>query len=349
MAEFDKTLQLEAVYYSAPAPRGLASLVALALVFDRVHFPGVDVPQGDYDRDAWKIETNRIAALPPSQFDDSNKLVAMMKLADLSERMPGFFVFDRTRDDPLDRDNEDRAVVERMYEEMWGPPSEKFIPTFMPWHHKGVPDSKEHLTYPGEYYYQAAALRKAGELSIPLISDLPGLPVPGATGDVTEDAKALSGFLALQAMSVALDSVPLLAPDDLMAFRDANSEALRAFRRAMLRYAGTWRDKLHGLSPDEVVRETAFLVQTEIVPALDELRQLASDPARPWYKRAVDGIKMTAALAGACMTADREEAYGALLASIAPMFFAEAEAKGDKSQKVRRSDLYYLLKLQRVS
>lgn len=348
MAELDKSLQLEAVYYSAPAPRSLASLVALGLVFDRVHFPGVYVPQGDYSRDAWKAEIDRIAALPPSRFDDPRGLVALMKFAELSERMPGFFAFDRTRDDPLDKDNDSRETVDRLYAEMWGTPSGKFIPIFAPWHHKGVPGSEEHLTYPGDYYYQAGALRKSGDLSIPLISDMPGLPVPGSAGDVTGDAKALSGFLALQTMSVALHGVPLLAPDDIMEFRDANSKALRAFRRAMLRYAGEWRDKLKGLSPEEVVRETAFLIQTEIVPALDELRQLASDPARPWYKRAVDGVKMAAALTGACMMADREKAFGALLAAVAPMFFSEAEAKGDKSQKVSRSDLYYLLKVQRV-
>lgn len=158
MAQLDKSLQLEAVYYSAPAPRGLASLVALGLVFDRVHFPGVYVPQGDYDRDAWKAEIDRITALPPSRFDDPRGLVALMKFAEVSERMPGFFAFDRMRDDPLDKDNDDRAIVDRMYAEMWGPPSEKCIPTFAPWHHKGVPGSEEHLTYPGDYYYQAAAL-----------------------------------------------------------------------------------------------------------------------------------------------------------------------------------------------
>ncbi|BBD97116.1 hypothetical protein SAMIE_1006170 [Sphingobium amiense] len=348
MAELDKSLQLEAVYYSAPAPRSLASIVALGLVFDRVHFPGVYVPQGDYDRDAWKAEIDRIAALPPSRFNDPRALVTLMKFAELSERMPGFFAFDRTKDDPLDKNNGDSEMVERMYAEMWGPPSKNFIPTFAPWHHKGVPGSDEHLTYPGDYYYQAAALRKSGELGAPLVSDMPGLPVPGAAGDMTGDAKALSGFLALQTMRVALDGVPLLAPDDIMEFRNANSQALRAFRRAMLRYAGEWRDKLKELPPEEVVRETAFLVQTEIVPALDELRQLASDPARPWYKRAVDGIKMAAALAGACMMADKEKAFGAMLAAAAPMFFTEVEAKGDKSQTVRRSDLYYLLKLQRV-
>ena len=320
----------------------------MGLVFDRVHFPGVYVPQGDYDRSSWKAEIDRIAALPASRLNDTRELIALMKFAELSERMPGFFAFDRTRDDPLDKDQDDRAMVEQMYAEMWGPPSEKFVPMFTPWHHKGVPGSEEHLTYPGDYYYQAAALRKSGELSVPLISDMPGLPVPGATGDVTGDAKALSGFLALQTMSVALDGVPLLAPDDLMEFRDANTAALRAFRRAMLRYAGEWRDKLKELSPDDVAHETAFLVQTEIVPALDELRQLASDPARPWYKRAIDGIKVAAALTGACMIADREKAFGALLAAAAPMFFTEAEAKGDKSRKVRRSDLYYLLKLQRM-
>jgi hypothetical protein len=34
----------EAVFYSKPVPRSLRTLAVLALVFDRVHFPGVYIP-----------------------------------------------------------------------------------------------------------------------------------------------------------------------------------------------------------------------------------------------------------------------------------------------------------------
>lgn len=346
--DLDKSLQLEAVYYSAPAPRSLETLVALGLVFDKIHVPGVYLPQGDYDRKAWQAEIGRIAALE-SRSADTRELLALMTFPRLVEKMPGFFSFDRLRDDPLDRHGDDGAIVQQIYEEMWGRPSEQFLPIFAPWHHKAVPDSPEHLTYPGAYYYQAGALRKASEDRLPLISDQAGIPIPGIGEGAHADAKALSAYIALQAMSVALVDVPLLAPEDIMEFRDANSGELRSFRRAMLRYAGQWRGKLEGLPADEIARETEFLVQTEIVPALDELRQLVSDPARPWHKRAVDGIRVTATIAGSCLTMNWGKALGELLTALAPQLFTELDAKGDKNQTLRRSDLYYLLKVQRAA
>ena len=345
MTDLDKSLQLEAVYYGTPVPRSLGALTSLGFVFDRVHFPGVYLPRGDYDRAAWQAEIERIASHNLKDFD-SQLLLAAMRFSTFAETLDGFCMFDRSREDGLDKHEGDGDLVQELYDALWGPPDGRFEPVFCPWHHKGVPDSREHLTYPGDYYYQAGAIRKAGELGVSLISDLPGIPIPGVGPNVTSDAKALSAFLAMQAMNVALPDLPVLRPDDLMEFRADNRAALRAFRRAMLRYAGEWRGQLRDLEPEQVAQETEFLVQSEIVPALDELRQQASDPARPWHKRAVDGIRVTVSIVASAVTLQKDKALGEILAAIAPMFFTELEAKGDKQHALRRSDLYYLLKIQ---
>jgi hypothetical protein len=344
----DSSLQLEAVYYTAPMPRTHSILVALGLVFDRIHLPGTYFPQGDYDRQAWQKEIDRIADVGANSMD-AQSLLALMRFTNIVDRMPGFFAFNRMRDDSLDKFSENNELVDRIYEEMWGAPNDQFTPVFSPWHHKSVSDSKEHLTYPGAYYYQAGALQTAGQLGLPLISDEPRIPIPGNNNSVATDAKALSSFIALQAMSVALSDIPLLAPDDLMEFRDSNAQSLRAFRRAMLRYAGEWRGNLEGLTAEQAAKETEFLVQTEIVPALDELRQLISDPARPWHRRAIDGIKVTASIGASCLTGSWDKAIAELLTAFAPQFFKEIEAKGDKTHGVRRSDLYYLIQIQRAN
>lgn len=345
--DLDASLQLEAVYYSSPIPRGLGVLVALGFVFDRIHFPGVYLPSGDYDRDAWKAEYDRIEELDKGR-GHARELLAAMRFATVAERMEGFCCFDRQRDDRLDRQSDDRALVEAIYDEIWGPPNQNFVPTFIPWHHKGVPDSKEHLTYPGAFYYQAGAIQKAGKDGIALVNDLPGLPIPGIDGSVADDAKALAAFLAMQCMNVALPDLPLLSPDDLMEFRSENKDLLRGFRRAMLRYAGEWRGELKGLSPELIVKESRFLIETQIVPALDELRQLTSDPARPWHKRAIEGVKVAATITGSIVTMQFERAISQLIDALAPQFFTEMEAKGDKQHGLKRSDLYYLLKIQQT-
>ncbi len=344
----DETLQLEAVYYSAPMPRTLAALVVMGLVFDRVHFPGVHLPQGDYDRAGWKAETRRIADLNPSDFE-TQLLVAMMNFTETAEALDGFLCYDKGRDDPLDAYDVDERLVSQMQEALLGPPRDNFIPLVQTWHHKAVGGSREHLTYRGDIHYHAGALRAASDAGIPLISDLRGLPVPGAQSAATTDAKALSAFIALQAMHLVLPEMPLLRPDDLMEFRRENAPHLRAFRRAMLRYAGAWKGELSAAAPEEIAQETRFLIETEIVPALDELRQLATDPARPWLKRAIDGVRLTASVAGSCLTMRWDQAAVKVLATLAPQFLNEIDAKGDKHRELRRSDLYYLLQVQRAA
>ncbi|WP_308516149.1 hypothetical protein [Sphingomonas flavescens] len=341
----DHTLQLDAVYYASPIPRNLATLVALGGIFDQVHFPGVYLPRGDYDRAAWKAEIERIASLNLRD-RDSQVLLGMMKFAETAEKLDGFLVFDRAREADLDDQQADEELVNNIYEAVWGPPREGFTPVFSTWHHKGIPGSEEHLTYPGDYYYEAGALLKASAKGLPLMSDAPGLPIPGVKTDDLSDAKALSAFLALETMKVVLPDLPLLRPEDLMEFREANQSHLRAFRRAMLRYAGEWKGKLAGVSAEDLARETDFLIQTEIVPALDELRQLANDPARPWYKRAIDGVRILPSVATKCFTMSPGAALAQVLLAYAPQFFDELAAKGQKQQQVRRSGLYYLLQVQ---
>lgn len=343
--QIDSTLKLEAVYYSAPIPRSLSSLVALGLVFDQLHFPGVYLPKGDYDRQAWMNEIDRITALQSKQHD-TQVLLACMRFASVAEKLDGFCCFGRARDDGLDAGLPDRAAVEELYQAVWGPPREGFFPMLSSWHHKGVPDSEEHLTYPGDYFYQAGAIKTAGERGLPIITDVAEMPVPGTGPQITANAQALAAFIALETMQVVLPEIPLLRPEDLMDFREENQAYLRGFRRAMLRYAGEWRGKLAGAAPEDIKQETEFLVRTEIVPALDELRQRAADPARPWHKRAVDGIRIVASVTGSCMTMRFDKAIGQLVEALAPQFFQEVEAKGDKSQSLKRSDLYYLLRVQ---
>jgi hypothetical protein len=56
-------LGLDAIYYSAPMPRDLASLTILGAVFDKVYFPGVYLPKDGYDQAALDKEIERIRNL----------------------------------------------------------------------------------------------------------------------------------------------------------------------------------------------------------------------------------------------------------------------------------------------
>ena len=116
----------------------------------------------------------------------------------------------------------------------------------------GMPGSEEALLYPGDYHYLAGAVLHSMQTGIPLLNDLAGLPVPLVDGAEEDKAKHLSAMLAIECVKLALPDLPLLRPEDLIEFREDNRDALRAFRRALLRYAGDLNGKLINLTPQEM-------------------------------------------------------------------------------------------------
>lgn len=87
--------------------------------------------------------------------------------------------------------------------------------------------------------------------------DNPGLRLPGMPNLAsTNDAKLLASILAIGCTRIALPAVPLLRPEDLMEFRDANAALLRAFRRSMLRYAADLNGKIKGMDREESEKQT---------------------------------------------------------------------------------------------
>lgn len=118
----------------------------------------------------------------------------------------------------------------------------------------------------GDYHYLAGALLHTARTGIPLLNDMPGLPVPltsdGAFGD---RAKQLSAMLVIDCVRLALPELPLLRPEDLMEFRADTNATLRGFRRSMLRYAGDLNGKVASVTPAEIQAATKFFVDTEII------------------------------------------------------------------------------------
>ena len=215
--------------------------------------------------------------------------------------------------------------------------------------HKAMPDgSEEHVTYPGDYHYLAGALLHSARTGIPLLNDMPGLPVPlGSELGSTNKAQLLSAMLAIECVKLALPTLPLLRPEDLMEFRADNTVPLRAFRRGMLKYAADLNREVGKHAVEDLEAATKFFVDTEIVPALDELRSKMNAPARPWYKRAIDFGRVAPKLEPAFYTMDPSLIFASILANYLPQFFTELSAFGEKHETLKRSPLYYLLRLQK--
>jgi hypothetical protein len=155
-------------------------------------------------------------------------------------------------------------MVEDLYRAIHGPFPEGWHPEFSHNLVKAMPGSNEIVALPGDYHYLAGALLHSAQTGIPLVNDTPGLPVPLIDGPDGDKAKHLSAMLAIECVKLALPELPLLRPEDLMEFRAENSEALRVFRRSMLRYAADFNNKITSVVPEELQRDAQFFVSRRI-------------------------------------------------------------------------------------
>jgi hypothetical protein len=340
----DDVLSLEATYYSAPIPQNMAVLTILGAVFDKVHFPGVVMPMAGFDQAELDKEIGRIEGLTINRRPDEI-ILPMLKFIRHAKVLQGFCVFTGDPEKPFDNPQQITGkMVQELYDTIHGPSPPGFLPLVSTNHHKGLPGSDEAITYPGSYHYLAGAIRYSAQTGVPLLNDLPGLPIPGLDGRVpVDDAKTLAAIIAIECTKLVLPELPMLRPEDLMEFRAENATSLRAFRRSMLRYADDLNKRLSGVKLEELERHTKFFIDTEIVPVLDELKTAVNAPARAWWRRGLEFVKVVPELAAGAFTMEPAAAIAKVLTTYAGQMFTEITAKGDQREALKRSGLYYLL------
>ena len=342
----DETLKLEAVYLSAPIPRNLAVLTAMGAIFDKVYFPGVYLPKEGFDLGELDKEIARLKALPNADYD-RQLLIGILSLTKHAKTLAGLCEFTGDPDDVFcTKSAPPQQLVQAIHDVIHGPPRKGATLMFESGSTKGLPGGDETVNYPESHHYLARAIIHSGKTGIPLLNDIPGLTLPGML-DVAphDDAKLLAGTLAVECTRIALPPTPLLRPEDIMEFREANAALLRAFRRSMLRYAADLNGKIKDISWAEFEAKTKFFVETQIVPSMDELNATMNDPARPWHKRAVDALKIIPQVGGAFLAGGGAAALTKAITATAAQFFVEVAAKGDKEEALKRSGLTYLLRL----
>jgi hypothetical protein len=340
----DEALRLEAVYLSAPIPRNLAVLTAMGAIFDKVYFPGVYLPKEGFDVGELDKEIARLKALP-KQNNDTQLLLQILSLTKYTKTLEGFCEFTGDPDDIFcTQSAPPQQLVQAIHDAIHGPPRKGVTLMFQPGYCKGL-GGGETVNYPESHHYLARAIIHSGETGVPLLNDIPGLTLPGML-DVAphDDAKLLAGILAVECTRIALPPTPLLRPEDIMEFREANAPLLRGFRRSMLRYAADLNSKIKDITSEEFEAKTRFFIETQIVPSMDELNATMNDPARPWHKRAIDA-KIIPQVGGAFLAGGGAAALTKAITATAAQFFIEVAAKGDKEEALKRSGLTYLLRL----
>jgi hypothetical protein len=348
----DDALKLEAVYYSAPIPRSQAVLTVLGAVFDKVYFPGVYIPKGGFDEAALDKEIQRLQSLPGVAQDyDTRLLIGVLRLAKYARALDGFCEFTGDRENPFKASGElPTQLITSVVNAIHGPPKEAFIPVIRTNNHKALEGGDEHVTYPGDYHYLAGALLESSARGIPLLNDVHGLSIPGFEATNPENkAKLLSAILAVECTKMVLPPTPVMTVPDIVEFRSENAKLLRRFRHSVLKYAAELNSHIAGLSVKDFEAKTRFFVESRIVPDMDELRMAMNDPGQPWYKRAVAAAKVLPSIAGAYFAGNPSAALIKALSACASPILTEVVARGEKKEALKRSGLYYLLRLEQFN
>jgi hypothetical protein len=338
--------RLECVYYPGPIPYDVPILTTLCFVFDKIHFPGVYLPKGNYDKELLRKEIQRLEALESKQYS-TNKLIGILKFLEYRLPLDGILEYPSCRDSIFVQGNDEAAAkLARLVYDANVPPRENFEPHFDSSSTKGLPGSDEAVSFRGDFHYQANAINYSAEHKLPLLDDGSG-PLLPFRARYKDNAKALATMLALECMAVVIPDLPVLTTQELVDFRVDNQKELQNFRASMLRYAKTLNAQIADDAPlEELDRKTKFFIETEINPALHDLNRDLMNPNRPWYRRLADGARIVSSLGIGYATGGL---LGSTVAdSIKAAALSELEAKGDRQEGAKRNGLYYLLKARAI-
>lgn len=340
--------QFEAVFYSAPVPSSLRTLAVLALLFDRVHFPGVYIAD-NVDVEAVREEIERIQVLPDRRTVDRAQLLNCMIYAVQRPFVSDFCVFNGKYGYAGILEEGTEELIAELDRLIFGPPRDGFIPTHPSGFAKGLPGPEgSGVNAPSWIAYPANALLYAAKNDLVIVNDDPSLPFLGIPDtELKANARALSTLLALEAVQLVLPPLPRLGFEGIAELRADTRKDVAPFRRAMLRLS---KDLNAAIVSDtllvDVQKEARFLVETTVLPQLAELRESLANPKRPWYRRAVDIVKDLPQLVGNFVTLPIPMATAQLLSKIG-MLLADVRDEQLEAQGIaKRGGFHYLLKIQ---
>jgi hypothetical protein len=244
---------------------------------------GAYFPSAGFDPQKVGEEIVRLEQLP-RDFDTA-ELIGILKFLKHVPTLRGFCEFQPTTAGIFSDQRFSQQPIMEMYDAIYGPRPNDWTPMISSGHCKGLPGGDESIAYRGEFHQFANAIYESARTGMPLINDIPGLPVFSDMASPVGDAHALARLLSVLCMKLILPEMPVLAPADLMDFREESQKELRAFRRSMLTFAAALNKSLsQNADGPEVERSAKFFVETEISPQLDELRETISKPKYGGYR-----------------------------------------------------------------
>jgi hypothetical protein len=338
---------LDVVFYSSPVPRSLRTLAILALVFDKVHFPGVYIPEQIDDKETarqvakWSSDASTLRSIRPEAY---NCIVYALHRKFLGD----FCLFGGKVGYAGTLEPDAEQLVRSFEEAIYGPPPENFFPAYDMGFAMAVPGSgSASVNGPSWLSYPPNALLFASRRGLVIVNDDPSLPVLGVPASFKADARGLATTLALEAVSLTLPALPKLTFEQIAELRSETRDDTKTFRRAMLRLSRDLNAALlSNASLQDVQREARFLVETSVLPELAEIRESLAKPSKPWYRRATDLATSVPELVGNFATLPTSMATARLLAALANLLADVRDGQLEASGVAKRGGLHFLIRVQ---
>lgn len=337
------------VYYPRQFP-DLHTLSFLALLFDKIHLPGVYI---NIDGLTEKVIIEHINELKTNITDSDSLLFCRAAIfSSYCLHLKDLFVFNGKPGQMGTLENGANELAKAIEELYFGPPKEGFFPILKTGYNLPLPGNRNScIDAPGEFTYPANALLYSSKNDIPLLNDDPSMPIPGIPSSASShhyksNVTALSSIMAFECIKLMLPKIKMMPSREIMDFRHETKEFIKPFRMEMLKLAKDLNSEIKPeMTVEEIRKEAAFLAETTVIPALNELEQNLNNPSKPWYERAMDTVKDTPQMVAAFATMPTNLAVANMLGKLGSVLVDVNHAQKEKEKKIKRTGFYYLLKL----
>lgn len=338
--------EFNAVYYPEVVPTSPATLMHLALVFDKVYFPGVYIPYEGVD-EAETIKQIERLSLIDKKNPETFYAIQCMRYAVSAKHLKDFCVFTGKFGYAGISEEGTDDLAKELEEFIYGPPPPGFEPMICGGFARQIPGNQESgVNAPGWITYPVNALLYSLRTGIPLVNDNPNLPVPGLPGaPAKSNATLLASVLAIESVKIVLPRLKAYAFEEVAEFREETREIVKPFRIEMLKLSKELNGAIQSESSmEDIQREAKFLAETTVAPALFDLCQIIEAPASPWHKRAIDLAVSVPEIVGNFATMPRSYAVARLMAKIASVLGDVATDQKTKQDAISRTGMNYLLR-----
>jgi hypothetical protein len=324
-------------------------LLACALLFDRIHFPGVSLPQGALPENAGTNALKELDGLPAAHPEVQSirnltrwatELPTLGDLVYLPDKIQGAETPTGLRPDIL------QPLAANLIDDTYGEGTSSKVLALNAtegWIPVPLSDIRATMVFTWPLY-QARAIQYAYANRLPLVSDDPRARPPLPAHPATLDAKTLAQQIAIEALQLALPTFQSVNPIEVAEFRSQVEPMVKPFRLEMVKLTTELHTAIvSGLGNEELIRLCRGIAEARVLPAARDLARQLREPLRPWHKVILEITEVAVAAAASTVAPHLTLAWvifrGAKIASEYAVLVKDREGK-------RKSGLSLMLHFQ---